>query len=214
VSLCGGRGRGDFQFLDDVVCHLHQESKRKVELLVVVEIQVDSFVEKGVCQIELERLVETEMDPEYSPSVSFQLDWHFALLVNLLYPQSRPFADVLPILKAEMRKINVFRGMVFQLKETLSFEKSKLLLVVLTSEVDGYHPVPILYSFTRKLPHVSLGQCRKVMFDEDFMIDSVVFLEGDVSHGDLRLHERKFHFIVVVFGVVVSDDQLERGLGL
>jgi hypothetical protein len=52
------------------------------------------------------------------------------------------------------------------------------------------------------------------MFDEDFMIDSVVFLEGDVFHGDLRLHERKFHFIVVVFGVVVSDDQLERGLGL
>lgn len=104
--------------------------------------------------------------------------------------------------------------MVLQLKETFAFEKPKLLLVVLTSEVDGYHPVPVLYPFTGKLPHVSLGQCRKVMFYEDFMIDSVVFLESDISHGDLRFYKRKLNLVVVVFGVVVSDDQLERGLGL
>ena len=108
MPLCRGGGRGDFQFLDDVVCHLHQESKGKVEFFVVVEIQIDSFVEVGVRQIELERLVETEMHPEYSPPASFQLDRRIALLVHLLSPQPRPLADVLPVLKAEMRKINVF----------------------------------------------------------------------------------------------------------
>ena len=74
--------------MDDVVCDFDEEGEGEVELVVVVEVEIDAFVEIGVCEIEMEGLVETEMYSEYSPSVSLQLNWSHVFLVHLLYSQS------------------------------------------------------------------------------------------------------------------------------
>lgn len=49
-----------FEFLDDVVCHSEKKSKGKVELVILVEVEVDLLVEVRVGEVELEGLVQAQ----------------------------------------------------------------------------------------------------------------------------------------------------------
>lgn len=49
-----------FQFLDDVVRDPEEKCKGKIELIILVEVEVDLFVEVRVGEVELEGLVETQ----------------------------------------------------------------------------------------------------------------------------------------------------------
>lgn len=48
------------------------------------------------------------------------------------------------------------------------------------------------------------------MFQESGVVDFSVLLEGNVSHLYLRLDELHLGLVLIVFGVVVCNDQLER----
>lgn len=54
----------DFQFLDDVVGDSEEKSKGKVELIILVEIEVDLLVEVRVGEVELEGLIKTQTELE------------------------------------------------------------------------------------------------------------------------------------------------------
>lgn len=68
-----------FEFLDDVVCHSEEESERKVELVILVEVEVDLLVEVRVGEVELEGLVEAQAQFEDSFVVSRKDDLIVAL---------------------------------------------------------------------------------------------------------------------------------------
>lgn len=86
-----------------------------------------------------------------------------------------------------MRKVDILRRMVLDLEETLTPEQPELLLIVLAGQVERNDLVTIVNSLGDKLRGLGLGEGGKVMFDEDFVIDPVVLLEGDVTHRNLWL---------------------------
>lgn len=177
-----------FQFLYDVVCHSEQESEGKVELVILVEVEVDLLVEVRVGEVEFEGLVEAQAQFEDCFVVPRKDDLIVAL--SCLNADAWPFTDVLFILKPKVTELNIFRWVILDLKVTFSFEQSKLLFIILIGEVNRNDLVSVLKTLPQQLLVSGLCQRWEVMLNEDLVIDDMVSFESDVSHWHFRLNER------------------------
>lgn len=117
----------------------------------VVEVETDPAVEVGIAEIELEWLVEEKGQSEEGLPPGLQTMQNHTPFPDCLDTQSCPFAHILLILEAEVRELDILRGVVFDLEETLTLEEPELLLVVLAGQVQGNDLVTVVNPLGKQL---------------------------------------------------------------
>lgn len=183
-------------------------------MITIIEVKVYVFIENLVTNIQIEVVIYMEADFEGWFAIALQnycVLRHTYLLNSKTWKKSNLFFVLEPI----VCKMDVDRWVVDKLEVSLAFEQTKLFIVILPSEVKWNDVRLIFDSILLQQRDIvfnieSFVERSKIMFQEGSMVDLSILLKRNVTHLDLWLYEFHLSFVLVVLGVVVSNNKLKR----
>jgi len=132
----------------------------------------------------------------------------------LLYSKAWKKSNFFFVLEAVVCKMDVDRWVVDKLEVSFALEETKLFIVILSCEVEWNYVRLIFDAILLQQRDIvfdieSFVERSKIMFQEGSMVDFSILLKGNITHLDLWLYELYLRSVLVVFGVVISNNKLE-----